>query len=73
METVKSYVEDLRNLLEDSSLSERKAFIRSFVKELKVTGDNVLLTYTMPLTPRGISEERVGVLSTVQYGEPKGT
>ena len=29
----------------------------------------VLLTYTMPLSPIGISEEKeVGVLSTVQYG-----
>ena len=28
----------------------------------------MLLTYTMPLSPRGISGEKVGVLSTVQYG-----
>jgi len=33
METVKSYVEDLRNLLEDSSLAERKSFIKSFVRD----------------------------------------
>ena len=67
-EIVKSYVDDLRNLLNNSSLAERRAFIRSFVKEVKVTGDEVLLTYTMPLSPEGISEEKVGVLSTVQYG-----
>ena len=67
-EIVSLYINDLRNLLNNSSLSERKAFIRSFVKEVKVTGDDVLLTYTMPLTPGGISEENVGVLSTVQYG-----
>ena len=66
-EIVSYYINDLRNLLNNSSLSERKAFIRSFVKEVKVTGDNVLLTYTMPLTPGGISEEKIGVLSTVQY------
>ena len=65
---VESYTSDLRNLLSNSSLSERKAFIRSFVKEVKVTGDDVLITYTMPLSPKGISEEKVGVLSTVQYG-----
>ena len=52
METVTHYVDDLRNLLEESSLTERKSFIRSFVKEVKVTGDEVLLTYTMPLPPR---------------------
>jgi len=62
---VKSYVDDLRNLLNRSSLAERRAFIRSFVKEVKVTGDEVLLTYTMPLSPRGVSEEKVGVLSTM--------
>ena len=67
-EIVKSYVDDLRNLLNNSSLAERRAFIRSFVKEVKVTGDEVLLTYTMPLSPTGVSEEKVGVLSTVQYG-----
>jgi len=67
-EIVKSYVDDLRNLLNNSSLAERRTFIRSFVKEVKVTGDEVLLTYTMPLSPTGVSEEKVGVLSTVQYG-----
>ncbi len=73
LETVTLYVKDLRNLLEESSLTERKSFIRSFVKEVKVTGDEVLLTYTMPLPPQGISEERVGVLCSVHYGGVEGT
>lgn len=68
LETVTQYVADLRNLLNESSLTERKAFIRSFVKEVQVTGDEVLLTYTMPLPPQGISQERVGVLCSVQRG-----
>lgn len=63
VEMVRSYVEDLRNLLNSSSLPERRAFIRSFIKEVKITGDEVPLTYTMPQTPTGISEEKVGVLS----------
>jgi DNA repair exonuclease SbcCD ATPase subunit len=70
LETVTRYIDDLRNLLDESSLTERKSFIRSFVKEVKVTADEVLLTYTMPLPPEGISEERVGVLSSVHYGGP---
>jgi site-specific DNA recombinase len=65
-------VDDLRSLLEESTLAERKSFIRSFVKEVKVTGDEVLLTYTMPLPPQGISEERVGVLYSVHYGGAGG-
>ena len=59
-------VADLRSLLEESTLTERKSFISSFVKEVKVTGDEVLLVYTMPLPPEGISEEKVGVLYSVQ-------
>ena len=30
-----------------------------------MTGDEVLLAYTMPLPPEGISEEKVGVLYSV--------
>jgi hypothetical protein len=61
-------VNGLRSLLEESTLAERKSFIRSFVKEVEVTGDEVLLTCTMPLPPEGISEGRVGVLYSVHYG-----
>ncbi len=55
-------VDGLRSLLEESTLTERRSFIRSFVKEVKGTGDEVLLAYTMPLPPEGISEEKLGVL-----------
>ena len=73
LETVTRYVDDLRNLLQESSLTERKSFIRSFVKEVKVTGDEFLLTYTMPLPPQGVAEERdcMGVLCSVHYGGAK--
>lgn len=40
---------DLRSLLEESTLTERKSSIRGFMKEVKVTGDEVLLADTMPL------------------------
>ncbi len=60
-------------MLDKGTLQERKSFIRSFVKEVKVTGDDVLLAYTMPLPPEGISEEKVGVLYSVRYGGAEGT
>ena len=72
LEAVTRCVDDLRSLLEESSLTERKSFIRSFVKEVKVTGDEVLLTYIMPLTPQGISEERAGFLCSVHSSGDRG-
>ena len=55
------YVEDLRSLLSESSLGERRSFVRSFIKKVKVTDNEVLLTYTIPMAPKGITEEEIGV------------
>ena len=68
METVKSYVEDLRNLLEDSQVTERKSFIKSFVKEVRVTGTEVLLSYNIPLSAGSASQEALVVPPIVHYG-----
>ncbi len=68
METVKSYVEDLRNLLEDSQLTERKSFIKSFVREVRVTGTEVLLSYNIPLSAGLASQETLVVPPIVHYG-----
>jgi site-specific DNA recombinase len=67
-ETVAHCVSDRRDLLNESSITERKAFIRSSVKEVKVTGDEALLTYTIPMLPRGVTEESLPVLSIVHHG-----
>jgi site-specific DNA recombinase len=66
--TVRRYVEDLRELLSESPLIDRRSFIRSFVKEVKVTGSQVLLTYTVPMSPTGPLQEGISVLDTVQHG-----
>lgn len=68
METVKSYVEDLRNLLEDSSLAERKSFIKSFVREVRVTGTEVLLSYNISLSAGAASQEILVVPPIVHDG-----
>ena len=65
-------VDDLRNLLEESSIAERKSFIRSFVRQIKVTGGEVLLTYTMPLPPEGKSADEMTVLCSVHHGGAGG-
>ena len=71
--TVAECISDLRNLLSGNSLSQTKSFIRSFIKEVKVTGKEVLLTYTLPLLPKGMTEEKVPVLSIVHDGGPNNT
>ena len=65
---VRSYVENLRGVLTNSSIPEQKAFIRSFVKEVRVMGGEALLTYTIPLPPEGVLQEPAAVLDTVHYG-----
>lgn len=67
---VRSYVEDLREVLRNSPLPEQKAFICSFFKEVKVTGQEVLLTYTIPLPSEGLLRQSAAVLDTVNYGGP---
>jgi len=61
-------VEDLRNLLAQGSLAEQKAFIHSFVKAITVADSEMVLTYTIPLPPEGILQERAGVLPIIQPG-----
>ena len=73
MKTVARYVADLRNLLSESPLAERKSFIKSFVKEVKVIGTQVRLIYTIPMPPKGVSQETVGVPPIVHYGGAEGT
>ena len=72
-EEVVECVKALREILEENSVVERKAFIRSFVKEVKVTDSDVLLTYTLPMLPDSVTEEKVPVLSIVHYGGPLWT
>ena len=53
------YVEDLKALLDEGEVCERKAFIKGFVKGIRVKGDEVTVEYTPPL-PDG---KRESVLS----------
>jgi site-specific DNA recombinase len=49
IEEVAECADDLRNVLDTSSLTERKAFIRSFVEEIRISGNDVLMTYSLPI------------------------
>lgn len=68
LEEVTECANDLKNVLERGSLSEKKAFILSFVKELRIIGDEARLTYTLPPLTKGLEEEGEAVLATEQRG-----
>ena len=70
LENVSRYVDDLHNLLKEGSLAERRAFIKSFIKEIRVTGNEAALAYTIPILPEKVTIEKEGVLPIVQYGGP---
>lgn len=73
LKAVSSYACELQELLKEGSLAERRAFIRSFVKEVRVTGNDAVLTYTLPVPPQDFSIGNNEVPLTVRYGGPVGT
>ena len=62
-----AYVEELRRFLDGSELLERRAFIKGFIKEVNVKGNEGLIKYALPLPPDNIKEENLKVLPIVQY------
>ena len=49
VDTVDVYAKEMRDFLKLSELTERKAFIQSFVKEIVVIPGDALLRYTVPM------------------------
>ena len=64
-EMVKSYVQDLRGLLEESGFAESKAFLRSFIKRIVIDGEKATIYYNLPMPPDRKKEEQIGVLPIV--------
>ncbi len=64
---VETYVSDLHELLSGAEITEKKVFIRGFVKELTVTNDEVKMLYTMPIFEDVIPDEE-SVLPIVHNG-----
>ena len=48
-EEIKGYVADFRDFLKEGTFPEHKALIRNFVEGIEVTGDEAVLTYTIPI------------------------
>ena len=73
IDTVKSYTRDLKSLLEESDITERKAFLRSFIKRIEINRDRVIVYYHLPL-PQGENRKVAAeVLPIVTPGEEGGT
>jgi len=68
LEIISGYVDELHELLKEGSLAERGTFIRSFVKEIRVTGNEAGLSYSIPLLQEKVAIEKEGVLPTVHCG-----
>jgi len=68
IETVKSCVEDLKNMLDDGSITERESFIKSFVKEVRVAGSEVSLDYKPPFLKGMMPRETLLVPPIVHDG-----
>ena len=50
VETITAYAQDLSVFLNESELTERRAFIESFVKEIVVMPGNAVVRYTIPIS-----------------------
>jgi site-specific DNA recombinase len=69
-EVVREYVQDLKALLEESSIVEQKAFLKSFVERIEVDDSKMKVIYTLPMPPDNPPAETVGVLPFVHNGPP---
>ena len=48
--TIAAYAKDMKDFLQESELTERRAFIESFVKEIIVIPGDALIRYTIPIS-----------------------
>ena len=69
---VKSYAEDLRSLLAETGLAEKKPFLRSFIKRIEVKETEVKLRYNLPMPTNGRGKKQTEVLSIETFGGAGG-
>jgi DNA invertase Pin-like site-specific DNA recombinase len=70
-ETVLEYVKDLKEFLEESSIFEGRAFLRSFIESIEVDDGQITVNYTLPLPPDNSRQESISVLGIVPSSPPK--
>ena len=80
VDTIAAYAKDMGEFLRHGRITQTKAFVRSFVKEIRVAHDRAVIHYTVPMpedSPIGTSTKHVvdwkkRVRSTVTHGRPPG-
>jgi len=72
VDLIKKRARDLRQLLVESELTERKAFLRSFVKRIETDGKSVTVRYRMPIVPGANGWDDVSVLPIDNLGGAEG-
>ena len=66
---VEKCADDSKELLPSkSTLAERRGFIRTFAKDIRVKDGKAKLMYTIPLPPNNLASSEASVLSLVQLG-----
>ena len=76
VKTISAYAKDMRVFLNESELTERRAFIESFVEEIIVMPGDALMRYTVPMPDDSLIPGRAtflvalngSVLSTMHVG-----
>ena len=65
VETIAAYAQDMKQFLKESEMTERRAFIETFVKEIVVMPGSALLRYTIPISQ---STPKAAVLVGGRFG-----
>jgi site-specific DNA recombinase len=70
MQAMRHNINDLRSALCSASISEQKAFLRSFVRTIDVSNCEVTVNYMLPMPPEHEDKETIGVLAFIRNGRP---
>ncbi len=68
LETMTGYAAEMQEIVRGGSPTHRKAFIRGFVKDIRVAGEKAILSYSPPGLPDKVEINLEGVPRIVQYG-----
>ena len=70
---VRSYVQDLKSLLEEADLIQSKTFLRTFIRRIEINKKQAVVHYTLPIPPKHGKQQSVEVLPIVTPGGEGGT